>query len=64
VHGKNVRDESRDPEKRRDDPMASETIEENVTCGKQCKGGGVDSIILRAPRIVTKDTSGDAARLP
>jgi hypothetical protein len=56
VHGKSVRDESRDPEKWRNDSMASQRIEENITCGNQHKGSSIEPEehprVVRRPEVV------------
>jgi hypothetical protein len=56
VHRKSVRDESRDPEKWCNDPMASQRIEENITCGNQRKGSSIEPEehprVVRRPEVV------------
>lgn len=56
VYRKSVRDESRDPEKWRNDPMASQRVEENITSSNQYNGTSIEPEehprVVRRPEVV------------
>ena len=52
MHGKSVRYESRDPDKWRNDPMAAQRVEENITYSNQCKCNSIEP--EEHPRVVLR----------